>query len=176
MLKVNYVGNMLKTFLLALSLLFCVSSFSESDSLAPKTQKQKRAEDTGTVFSSGGIFGGSSKASAGEVSLINMNLWQASLDVIASMPIEVSDARGGVLSTSWYEDPDNLGEKYRVNVLVKSIDLAPHAIQVTIFKQTINKDGSWKNIKTSSKLSEDMEDKILTRARELKLSNKHSQG
>lgn len=163
---------------------------SDDDSLVPKTPRQERLDKMGTVFGgkkSFNIFGGSSKdtskstaakpitsssPNSSKVVNVNSQLWQASMDVIAFMPLAISDTVGGVITTDWYEDPDSLDERYKINVLIKSTELKPHALQVTIFKQEL-KDGIWRAAQANTKISEDIEDKIFTRARELKLTQQH---
>jgi hypothetical protein len=159
---------------------------TNDDSLVPKSPRQERLEKAGTLFAgkkkSFSLFGGgdSSKksnadAASGVVSKsvnVNSQLWQASMDMIAFMPLAISDTAGGVIVTDWYEDPDYPAERYKVNVLIKSTELKPNALQITVFKQEL-KDGVWRAVKANAEISEDIEDKIFTRARELKLAQQH---
>ncbi len=164
--------------LLAVSYVFAEEGYDD-DSLAPKTPRQKRIEKGGKLFGDKttlNLFGGGKKnngsGSNGKSLNVNSYLWQASLDVVTFMPLAISDTAGGVISTDWYEDPDYPAQRYKVNIVIKSTELKPNALQVNVFKQEL-KDNIWRGTKASPKIGEDIEEKIFTRARELKLAQQH---
>jgi hypothetical protein len=84
------------------------------------------------------------------------------------MPLASADPFGGVIITDWYEDPNARGEKFKVNVLILDQNLHANAVKVTLFKQ-VNNAGKWLDDVPNSKLTVDLENKILTRARALKV-------
>lgn len=155
---------------------------AEGESSYPKTARKERWENFGSVVGGdGGITVYDSNPNAqsvigkkAPVGTMNVNpyLWQASVDIVSFMPIQVSDSSGGVISTDWYEDPDYPGIRYRVNILVKAVELKATNLKVTVFKQEM-KDGNWREVKPNSEIGEDLEEKILTKARELKVSQEH---
>lgn len=164
---------MKKLILISTSLFLLVfnTSFAKDDSLVPKNPRQERQESYGSIFNNKSftLFGGGSDT---KKATVNPYLWQASLDVISFMPIIVSDAMGGVIATDWYEEPESPSERYKVTILIKSIELKAHSIQVTAFKQHL-REGIWRNAKANRKIAQDIEEKIFTRARELKFAQQH---
>jgi len=163
----------------------------------PETARDQRERDMGSVlhknkeeggFTLFGIKLGNSKKdelesakkptksiaketpAASPVKSTNIYLWQATLDAVQFMPILASDSSGGVLSTDWYEDADFPNERYKFNILIKSTELRADSIHVTAFKQILE-EGRWKDIKVSSTVAGEMEEKIFIKARELKAWN-----
>ena len=172
---------MKKLFTLALIASFLFNlNVSASESKYPKSAADQRNERVGSILnnkdgSSGfNLFGGGSKNSSDGYKGIGVNtyLWKASLEVINFMPIAISDSSGGVITTEWSEDLDHPGERYKVNILIKSTDLNVQSLKVTVFKQVL-KDNIWRDVRPSSQVAEDLEDKIFTKARALKLAQEH---
>lgn len=169
------------------SLLFSTVLISNTSSAVigskyPKSAEDMRNERVGSVLrnedgSSGfSIFGGGSKkeSSTGYKGLgVNAFLWKAALEVVGSMPIAVSDSSGGVITTEWSEDLDQPGERYKVNVFIKDTELNVQALKVSVFKQRLN-ETVWRDTKPSKEIVQDIEDKIFTRARNLKISQENA--
>lgn len=119
------------------------------------------------------IFGeGSEKKSEPGTALgVNSFLWRATLDTLAFMPIATADPFGGVITTDWYENPEAPGERMKVNVLILDKTLRADGVKVTLFKQLLDK-GNWRDTPVNPKVMRDLEDTILTRARELRMKAK----
>jgi len=171
----------MKTILTLFTAIFLISTLSNAESKYPKSAKDKRNENFGSVLdnkdSSGGfnLFGSkkSSENSSSHKGIgVNVYLWKASLEVISFMPLAISDSAGGVITTEWSEDLDHPGERHKINILIKSTELKAHSLKVTVFKQEL-KSNVWRDVKPSAQLAQDIEDKILTKARSLKLSQEH---
>jgi len=162
------------------TILFVTFAFNaNAESKYPKSARDKRDEKIGSVLdnkdSSGGftLFGGGKNSGTSAQGIgANVHLWKASLEVVSFMPISISDSAGGVITTEWSEDLDHPGERYKINVLIKSSDLKAHSLKVTVFKQTL-RDNIWRDVKPNAQLAQDIEDKILTKARSLKLAQEH---
>lgn len=116
------------------------------------------------------LFGGEDSRADQGVGANNL-LWQASLDAVNFMPIEVSDYEGGVISTDWYNINGEKGARYKVTINVRGKQLAATSLKVAIFKQSYQ-DGTWQSATAAPELVKDFEMKILNRARELKLSGR----
>ena len=102
---------------------------------------------------------------------VNSFVWRATLDTLAFMPLSNADPFGGTVLTDWYEDPNNPGERFKVNAIIMDSALRADAIKLTLFKQAVDdQTGAWRDIKVSPELSRKLEDTILTRARELRVS------
>lgn len=102
---------------------------------------------------------------------VNGYLWKATLDTVSFMPLASTDPHGGVIITDWYEDPNARGERFKVNVLISSTELRADALRVTVFKQK-QVSGQWQDSAVSKETGRALEDKILTRARELRISSR----
>ncbi|HEX2753787.1 MAG TPA: DUF3576 domain-containing protein [Alphaproteobacteria bacterium] len=99
---------------------------------------------------------------------VNSFLWRASLDTISFMPIASADPFGGVILTDWYENPDQQGERYKLNIYILDRQLRADGLRVAAFKQTREKDG-WRDVGLPADMSLNLENAILTRARELRV-------
>lgn len=141
----------------------------------PIDREDARRERRGKLTGEGGfsLFGGGKKAESdsGDGVGVNSYLWRASLDTISFMPLETVDPFGGVITTGWYENPEIKGERLKVNVIILDKKLRADAVRVSVFRQLLDK-GQWRDAPPSAKTAREMEDAILTRARELKIGQK----
>jgi hypothetical protein len=118
------------------------------------------------------LFGGSGKGKAADSGVgVNSYLWRATLDTISFMPLAQVETRGGVIITEWYENPNVKGERLKLNVVVLDSALKSDAVKVTVFRQ-IKRGNNWEDAKASEDTANKLEEKILTRARELRLRDR----
>ncbi len=133
------------------------------------TSGESRAEDN----SSGGIgiFGGGGESNRGGDAGIGVNsfLWRASLDTLNFMPLASADPFGGVIITDWYSDPTTPTERFKATVYILDTRLRADALNVSIFRQTQGGSG-WTDASVDPDTETQIENAILTRARELRLS------
>jgi hypothetical protein len=169
----NLIRNLVLS-MIALSVVACGNSNPKNEQTYPKTAKEKRIEEVGSVAGEEGIvlFGGKSKSSSSSIIANNVNgyLWRATLDTISFMPLMSTDPVGGVIITDWYQDPTAPKERFKLNILILTSDLQSNGVKVSVFKQTQDNRGSWHDAATSKQVAADLEDKILTRARQLKIA------
>jgi hypothetical protein len=102
---------------------------------------------------------------------VNAYLWRASLDTLAFMPLSSADPYGGVIITDWYANPEKPDERFKATVYILDTRLRADGLNVTIFKQVRSAAGGWQDAATASQTETDIENAILTRARQLRLSN-----
>jgi len=102
---------------------------------------------------------------------VNGYLWRASLDALAFMPLSSADPYGGVIITDWYTNPEKTDERFKCTVYILDTRLRADGLNVTVFKQVKDASGAWVDAATSDQTSIDIENAILTRARQLRLSN-----
>ena len=102
---------------------------------------------------------------------VNSYLWQASLETLAFMPLASADPFGGVIITDWYTNPETPNERFKATVYILDTRLRADGLTVTVFKQTKGADGAWADASTSNQTQVDLENAILTKARQLRLSN-----
>lgn len=126
-----------------------------------------------SIFGSDGlaIFGGKDKgADDGSTGIgVNSFLWRASLDTVSFMPLASADPFGGVIITDWYSSPEKPDERFKVNVFILDKHLVSSGIKVKVFRQ--NKQGSgWRDVKVTDDAATQLEDAILTRARQLRVA------
>ena len=101
---------------------------------------------------------------------INGYLWLASLDTVSSFPILQVDSTGGVILTDWFIDPDTPTERLKMSVYISDRTLRADAIHVSVVRQELQ-DGVWVGVPVRASTSLKVEDAILARARELKISS-----
>jgi Domain of unknown function (DUF3576) len=102
---------------------------------------------------------------------VNSYLWRATLDTLAFMPLASADPYGGVVITDWYINPEKPDERFKCTVYILDTRLRGDALKVTVFKEVSNGAGGWTTSAASDQTSVDIENAILTRARQLRLSN-----
>jgi hypothetical protein len=102
---------------------------------------------------------------------VNSYLWRATLDTLAFMPLSSADPYGGVVITDWYTNPEKPDERFKCTVYILDTRLRGDALKVTVFKEVSNGAGGWAQSQAADQTSVDIENAILTRARQLRLSN-----
>lgn len=103
---------------------------------------------------------------------VNGYLWRASLDTLSFMPLSSADPFGGVIITDWYSPPETPEERFKVTAYILDRALRSDGIRVSVFRQTLTETGSWANVPVYEGLASDLENTILSRARELKVRAK----
>jgi hypothetical protein len=126
----------------------------------------------GTLFGDEGfsLFGGgkSNENEGGAGIGVNALLWRASLDTINFMPVSSADPFGGVILTDWYSPAETPNERFKVNVYVLGRELRADGIKATVFRQRRDAAGSWIDAPVDPKTAIDVENSILTRARQIR--------
>jgi hypothetical protein len=107
---------------------------------------------------------------------VNAFLWRASLDTLSFMPLASADPFGGVIITDWYANPEKPDERFKATVYILDTRLRADRVSLTVFKQVKDAAGGWTNAPVSSQTDVDVENAILTRARQLKLSTINVKG
>ena len=102
---------------------------------------------------------------------VNGYLWQATLSTLAFMPLASADPYGGVIITDWYINPEKPDERLKITVYILDARLRADGLNVAVFKQNKDASGNWIDAPTADQTETDIENAILTRARQLRLSN-----
>jgi Domain of unknown function (DUF3576) len=102
---------------------------------------------------------------------VNGYLWRATLDTLSFMPLASADPYGGVVTTDWYVNPERPTERFKVTVYILDARLRADGLSVNVFKEVSNGQGGWMPSPTADQTSADIENAILTKARQLRLSN-----
>ncbi len=117
------------------------------------------------------IFGGKGRRdnSAGDNGIdVNSFLWRASLDTVSFMPLASADPFGGVILTDWYTAEEAPKERFKLNVFILGRELRSDGVRVRVFKQ-VKKGSNWVDSETAPETARELEDAILTRARQLRV-------
>ncbi len=131
--------------------------------------------DRGSIFGPGGIafLGGDEElpqeGSGGGIG-VNSFLWRASLDTISFMPLVSADPFGGVIITDWYSPPEIQEERFKITVYILGRDLRADGIRAAVFRQRQDVGGAWIDASVEQRTTVDLENAILTRARQLRVA------
>ncbi len=106
---------------------------------------------------------------------VNSYLWHASLDTMSFMPIASADPFGGTIITDWYSPRGTPNERFKVNIFILNRELRADGVRVTVFRQVKDAGGQWADAPVDPKTNRDLENSILTRARQLRLSTASNQ-
>jgi hypothetical protein len=87
------------------------------------------------------------------------------------MPLASADPYGGVIITDWYINPEKPDERFKCTVYILDARLRADGLNVSVFKQTKDAAGNWIDAPAAAQTETDLENAILTRARQLRLSN-----
>jgi hypothetical protein len=115
------------------------------------------------------VLGGSKSSSGGQATGIQVNayLWRATLDTLSFMPLTSADPFGGVIITDWYSPPATPDERFKANAYILSQQMTANAIQVTLFHQILQ-NGQWVDAAVDPGTESGLEDRILSRAADLR--------
>ncbi len=122
------------------------------------------------IFGGGGLLGSNKDKNSNSVGIsVNSFLWRASLDTISFMPITSADPFGGTILTDWYTAEGSENERLKVNVFILTRELRSDGLRVRVFKQIRKKNG-WVDVDAAPETSRQLEDAILTRARQIRIT------
>jgi hypothetical protein len=165
----------------AAALILGACDYADPDTeYARGTEKQDRVitgdpnQEAGSVFAPGGlnIFGEDEKPpqDGGGGIGVNSFLWRASLDTISFMPLASADPFGGVIITDWYSPPETQDERFKITVYILGRDLRADGIRAAVFRQRQDTAGTWTDAAVQQKTTVELENAILTRARQLRVA------
>ncbi|MEJ0022759.1 MAG: DUF3576 domain-containing protein [Alphaproteobacteria bacterium] len=132
---------------------------------------QSRLADNGGGQSFLGL-GKKKKASATDgaaVIGVNSFLWRATLETLSFMPLASADPNGGVVTTEWYANPEAPRERFKATVYILDTRLRADGLKVALNRQILAANG-WSDAPSDPEVAIQLENQILVRARELRLS------
>lgn len=101
---------------------------------------------------------------------VNRYLWSASLETLDFLPVFRADPVAGLIITDWYSNPETPEEQFKVSVYILDSALRADALRVSVFRQTKDPAGSWVEASVNPATPREIENAILTRARQLRLN------
>jgi hypothetical protein len=149
----------------AVALSACSLFQSDSNRQTGDSRISDESRQGGAPLLGGG--GGGDRADSGIG--VNSYLWRASLDTLNFMPLASADPFGGVIITDWYSDPTTPTERFKATVYILDTRLRADALNVSIFRQQ-QVNGAWTDASVDPDTEIQIENAILTRARQLRLS------
>jgi len=139
----------------------------------PRVDPDAQAAQHGSVFGGDGlnILGGKKTDQVGGVGIgVNSYLWRASLDTLAFMPLASADPFGGVIITDWFSPPESPDERFKVNIFILDRQLRSDGVRAAVFHQHHEAGGAWADTAVAPATQTDLENAILTRARQLRIN------
>ncbi|MEG1451406.1 DUF3576 domain-containing protein [Brevundimonas sp.] len=102
---------------------------------------------------------------------VNAYLWRATLDTLSFMPLANADPWGGVVNYDWYTNPQTPNERFKATVFILDRRLRADALNVAVTKEVQDAAGNWVSAPVAAQTETDLENAILTKARQLNLTN-----
>ena len=87
------------------------------------------------------------------------------------MPLASADPFGGVIITDWYSPPESPDERFKAMVYILERQLRADGVRVAVFRQTRAGERDWRDAQLNDRTATELEDAILTRARQLRISS-----
>ncbi|MCB2096059.1 MAG: DUF3576 domain-containing protein [Parvularculaceae bacterium] len=101
---------------------------------------------------------------------VNRYLWSASLETLNFLPIYRADPVAGLILTDWASNPETPDEQFKVSVYILDSALRADALRVSVFHQARSEGGAWADAAVNPATAREIENAILTRARQLRLN------
>ena len=76
-----------------------------------------------------------------------------------------------MIVTDWYTNPEKPDQRFKCTVYILDSRLRADGLNVAVFMQNKGADGNWIDAPHAGQTETDIENSILTRARQLRLSN-----
>lgn len=169
-----WISHLAAVFALTCALAACGGTVEPVGTIETGEEVRNRAE--GRLFGDALTFGGPRRRTdaaadgAGGGIGVNSYLWRASLDTISFMPLASADPFGGVIITDWYAPAETVDERFKVTVYILDRDLRSDGLRATVFRQTRDPARGWVDAAVAPDTAIKLEDRILTRARELRIA------
>ena len=100
---------------------------------------------------------------------VNPYLWRASLDTLEALPIDSADPVGGLILYDWRSFEDAPDERIKATVFILDTRLRADGVKVSVFRQE-RREGEWIDASVSPETAIQLENRILERARALKVA------
>ena len=132
----------------------------------PINEKDKREKNVNE--GRGMTIGNIKKGSGGNFEFATANeMWRATLDVLDFVPLATADYGGGIISTDWYSESNNLDESLKITVQFLTNEIRVDGLKVNIFKKNCDNNNCVVN-KVDSQLNDELKMAILKKATQLK--------
>lgn len=143
---------------------------ADRDKVSP-TRENSRTDRT--IFGDGlDLFGGGDdQAEAGANLPVNKYLWRGAIETLNFLPLNSTDPHGGVIVTDWGATADAPDERFKVTAYITSATLKPQSLNVVVNRQKLSPAGAWVTAPVTAEAKRQLEDAILTKARQLRTAD-----
>ena len=156
-------------------------SYAAKDPVGPRPGGKKGFDPdyTESVFGEGGLSIGNVRSSVSGILgggdekarlPVNKYLWQGALDTLSFLPLASSDPFTGVIATEWGSTPEAPGERLKVTAYILNPGLTAAALKVAVYREVLSDAGLWVTAPVSADTGRQLEDAILTRARQIRIA------
>ena len=136
---------------------------------ANMTERQRQNIEEGRGFTLGSLGG----SKAGEFDFASSNeLWRASLDTLDFMPLSLANYSGGIIVTDWYSSDGSVDESVKISVRFLSNEIRSDSLAIKVFYKKCSLQKNCQITDKTDALSNDIENKILTKAAVYEKENK----
>tara|TARA_X000000950_G_scaffold81462_1_gene102475 strand:- start:518 stop:1063 length:546 start_codon:yes stop_codon:yes gene_type:complete len=98
---------------------------------------------------------------------VNAIAWRAALDTASLLPLADVDTFAGTIVTEWYSLPNRADERIKLTIFVVGRELRSDSVSVRVHVQRRSANG-WSDTARDEAFARQIEDLILSRARELR--------
>jgi|TARA_B100001063_G_C16602800_1_gene471669 hypothetical protein len=100
-------------------------------------------------------------------------IWNVALEKISFMPLQSSDKAAGVITTEWFQIGEDLNNRIKLVIYVKSDTAEESSLDVKVFKEVF--DGTkWNVSNQNDELASKIKKSIIDASRELYIANEMS--
>ena len=170
------LSNAFMLSLLVVSVAACSGQSAQNDDdftvFDPRDQAERERYGTITGNDEVSVFGSRSddnQTGGGAGIGVNSFLWQASLETFDFIPIASADPFGGLIITDWYQSASVPDERTKLQIFIRDVRLRADGVKVSLFRQVRDGTGNWLDAEVDPGTVAELEDKVLTRARELRI-------
>ena len=91
-------------------------------------------------------------------------MWRASLEILDFLPLTTVDYSGGMIISDWYSDTSNQKESIKITVRFLSNDIQTGSLKILVHKKTCIAPNNCVVKKIKSKIEEELQRSILSKA------------
>ena len=91
-------------------------------------------------------------------------MWRASLEILDFLPLTTVDYSGGMIISDWYSDTSNQKESIKITVRFLSNDIQTGSLKILVHKKTCIAPNNCLVKKIKSKIEEELQRSILSKA------------
>ena len=91
-------------------------------------------------------------------------MWRASLEILDFLPLTTVDYSGGMIISDWYSDTSNQKESIKITIRFLSNDIQTGSLKILVHKKTCIAPNNCVVKKIKSKIEEELQRSILSKA------------